>query len=291
MSDPSDPSDPADPSDPSGLSGFDVDSARLPWGEGPLLAQLSTMGPRGCCSDLDFDRVLTNEATAEQRTALETHLSSSPACQARFTAHREEWLQWQSAPLPLPALSTAAASPSSSSSSSSLAQVISLSSRRAIRWGSGLGAAAAAAVVVLAVWGPTVPEPDADVRERLKGLGVTAQFGVLDGADLFDGDTVPSTARVRAHVTSKSDGVAVVSSSADGTTWQPIAGPTPVHAQQPVQLLSSTLAANTQQIRVLVCNTEAATQAFDGAAHLAIDHPQRPACVVDTIGVHVEPRP
>lgn len=273
------------------------DGARLPWGEGPLSTQLSTMGPRGCCSDLDFDRVLMNEATVEQRLALEAHLSSSPTCQARYTAHREQWLLWQAAPLPLPALSTASASSSSpasssSSSSSSLAQVISLSSRRAIRFASGLGAAAAAAVVVLAVWGPGIPEPDVDIRERTKGLGVTASFGVVDGADLFDGDTVPAGARLRVQLTSKSDGVAVLLSSADGTTWQHLGGPMAVVAQQSVQLVSSSaLSAQVQQVRVLVCDTEAATQAFDGAAQLAADHPQRPACVVDVISVRVEPRP
>jgi hypothetical protein len=258
---------------------------KQPWAEAPLLTQLTTMGPRGCCTDLDFDRVLTGEANAAQTAQLKAHLSSSPACAARFAAYEQEAAQWSAAP---PSL---AASPSSSSSPPSLAKVIALSSRRVVRFAAGMGAAAAAAVVVLAVWGPTIPEPDADIRVRTKGLGVVAQFGVLDGGDLFDGEGLPSSSTVRAEVRSKSDGVAVLSASNDGVHWQPLTPPTAVHAEQTARLVSSSpsLSAQVRQLRVLVCDTEAATAAFDASASLAADHPQRPLCVVDGIALKVEP--
>jgi hypothetical protein len=255
---------------------------KQPWAEAPLLTQLTTMGPRGCCTDLDFDRVLTGEASAEQTAQLKAHLSSSAACAARFAAYEQEAALWSAAP---PAL--AASSPSSSSP---LANVIALSSRRVVRFASGVGAAAAAAVVVLAVWAPTIPEPDADIRERTKGLGVVAQFGVLDGSDLFDGDGVPLSSSGRVDVRSKSDGIAVLSASSDGVQWQPLTPPTAVQAEQTARLVSSSsLSAQVRQLRVLVCDTAAATAAFDEAASLAADHPQRPLCVVDGIALQAQP--
>jgi hypothetical protein len=263
---------------------------KQPWAEAPLLTQLTTMGPRGCCTDLDFDRVLTGEANAEQTTQLKAHLSSSPACAARFVAYEQEAAQWSAAPPSLAAISSTSSSPPSSSPPPSLAKVIALSSRRAVRFAAGMGAAAAAAVVVLAVWPPTIPEPDADIRERTKGLGVVAQFGALDGSDLFDGDGLPSSATVRVDVRSKSDGVAVLSASNDGAHWQPLTPPTAVQAEQTARLVSSSsLSAQVRQLRVLVCDTEAATAAFDASGSLAADHPQRPLCVVDGIGVKVAP--
>jgi anti-sigma factor RsiW len=231
---------------------------------GPTLSLLDQLarGPRGCCSDLDLDRLILGELDADAAATLRRHLETSPSCQARHDAMRAEHEAWQR---DLPPLSGAV--------------VVGLDGARRRRWlrlSSAAGVMLAAAGVLIAV-GRSGPDPEV---VRPKGGSLRATFALDGGADVFDGDTVTVPATVRVTAISGVDGVVAVDIVTDGVTDGVVVGPhAPVTAAVSTTL-TVTLPVTTApaaSLRVLACDSVSSLTA----------HRKTPAvddgCSVDTI--------
>jgi anti-sigma factor RsiW len=238
---------------------------------GPTLSLLDQLarGPRGCCSDLDLDRLILGELDDDAAAALRRHLDAAPSCRARFEALRTGHEAWQR---DLPPLGGAV--------------VVGIEGARRRRWlrlSSAAGVMLAAAGVLIAI-GRTGPDPDV---VRPKGGSLRATFALESGTDVFDGDTLTLPATLRVTATSSVDGVVAVD-VIDVVTGGVTAGAHPravraaVATKLTVPLVTTTTWASLQ---VLACDSVSSLTA----------HRKRPSaddgCSVDTITVRLTMAP